>query len=75
MEYFDKSLFNQAGPRSRARHAINEKHKYFVLQDHELADNMILAFQVHQTKKTYVGELVTTFVAIIITVIFPQKCL
>ena len=37
-------LLNSAWILSRARLAINEKQKYFSLPDHQLAENLILVF-------------------------------
>ena len=53
---------NSAGLRSRARLAINKKQKYFLLPDHELAENLFLFLFFIKGKQGNKIEFATKFV-------------
>ena len=67
---FYKSLLNSAYLWSRARLAINKKQSYFLLQDHQLAKNLILFLASVKEQKRDKSEFLTNFVGIIVALIF-----
>ena len=50
--------------------AINKKQKYFSLQDHKIAENLILNFGLYEKPKSDKSEFVTKSLGIIVTIIF-----
>ena len=68
---FYKSLLSSGYLWRRAQLAINKKQKYFSLLDHQLAKNVILVFGFYErTKKGIKATFLTTFVGIIVMIIF-----
>ena len=53
---FYKSLLNSPFLCSRVRLAINKKHNYFSLPDHQIAKNFILVFDFYESQ-TYTAEI------------------
>ena len=49
---------------------MKKKQKNFLLPDHELAENLILNFGLHERTKEDKSEFVTKYVGNVITIIF-----
>ena len=67
---FYKSLLNSAHVWSRARLAISKKQNYFWLEDHQLAEDLILVLVSMKGQKKDESKRVSKFVGIKVTIIF-----
>ena len=50
--------------------AINKKQKYFLLPDHQLAENVILVYDLEERTKKGQSEILTKSVKVIVGVMF-----
>ena len=58
---------------SRAQFAINKRQKYFLLPDHQHAENLILVFVFYKRKNKDKRGFVTKYAEIICTIMFMKK--